>query len=126
MRQNTFLPIAFIALNAGTDEQELTILKEHGFQANKPMKGVYKGKEENSWLICITGQEQRRKLVDLAREYKQESILFSGIDRTCTLHYIEDGREEILGVLTETPEHHAKQQQSYTFDPQSGKYWVVL
>lgn len=126
MRQFTFLPIAILALNTGSEAEEKAILKAHGFSANKPLEGHYKGEQEQAWLVCLSGQEDRRKLVELAREYKQESVLFSGIDRTSVLYFVGDGHEEIVGVLTEVHESIAKEKDAYTFDPQSGKYFLTV
>jgi len=125
MRAIVQTPIAILALNAGDKEYERGILKANGFHATKSLDGVYKGHAEQAWLVCIS-DSSRQGIIALAKAYNQESVLFSGIDRTCTLHYVEDGREVIAGVLTEVPENFAKDQPAYTYDKVANQYWVAL
>lgn len=126
MRELSFRPIAILALNAGSEEHERAILAANGFNANKPLVGVYKGQEERSWLVALSDTEDARaKLVELAAAYDQESVLFSGMDRYSVLHYVEDGREEQLGVLRAVPAGVAKGKDCYTFDPVSGEYFIA-
>ena len=125
MRQNNFLPIAIFALNGKDEAQERFLIERAGFTANKSMIGVYQGKEERAWLVPITSSEQKARLLELAAEYKQESVLFSGIDRTCQLHFVESGRVEHIGVLSTVSEQYAKGKESYSFDPESGNYYVA-
>lgn len=126
MRQFTFQPIAILALNAGHEEHERSILKVNGFNAIKPLLGVYKGQEERAWLVCISTPEEKEAVVNLAGKYDQDSVLFSGIDRTCTLRYLDEREDNILGVLKEVPEVFAKTQDSYTYDAKSDQYFVAL
>jgi hypothetical protein len=60
----------------------------------------------------------------LAGCYNQESVLFSGIDRTCELVY-RDGKAEIIGVLTEVSQEEAEAAEAYTHDKELGKYWLA-
>ena len=125
MRQFTFTPIAILAINVGDEQTERDILKSRGFKANKPLVGVYKGQEERAWLVPVTDAESRQEIVALAKDYNQESVLFSGIDRTTVLHYVETHKVEEIGVLSAVPEDYAKAQESYTLDPESGQYFVA-
>lgn len=126
MRDIVKTPIVIFALNAGSEEHEAGILKANGFNARKPLDGVHKGQHELAWLVCIHNTRDRQAIITLAKQYNQESILFSGVDRVCTLYYIADKRADQVGVLTDVPESFAKKQESYTYDKQANKYWVCL
>ncbi len=125
MRQNTFLPIAIFALNCDSEEHERSLIEAAGFNAYKPMEGCYKGEKESAWLVPICNTEQKAALLALAAMCEQESVLFSGIDRVSTLHYVKTGETEVVGVLIETSKEGAESRDCYTYDPEANTYWVA-
>jgi hypothetical protein len=125
MRQNTFLPIVMLALNADDVlEREEKILRDAGFSAIKPVYGVYKGEAERGWLVVISNDNDLKNICDLAWKYNQEAVLYSGVDRWSKLVY-HDGSEMELGLLYTAPEFIARQRDCYTYDGETGLYWVT-
>jgi hypothetical protein len=64
-----------LALNQTFQDEDLTILGQHGFYPIATFKGMYNGIIENSYLVPLWNQEQYQRLFDLAKEYHQESII---------------------------------------------------
>lgn len=126
MRQVNFLPIVIMALNLGTEEEEKRVFAQHGFNAVKPLEGVYKGSKERSWLIPATEGLHVAALKRIAKRYKQESVLFVAQDRQATLLILNENivdKEVKLGYLHAVSEEYAKSKDCYTFDPSSRQYW---
>ena len=94
---------AELATNSTLVNQSATTRIEIGLQDLKHTKclGVYKGTPEVSFLVIIHSDKDRAKLIDLAQDFNQESILISRPDRSSYLYMIENGDKIELGELQE-------------------------
>ena len=99
MFQVTFQPIVIMALNRASIALDVALLHEAGFSDYIQAKGSYKGVQEASYIIPIRGARDLDRLLALAANTGQESILVSRNDRTSYLIYVNGGEETELGVL---------------------------
>lgn len=86
--------------------------------------GVYKGKQETSFMLDLGGSfEQFALIKKLAFEvYHQECILVMLNDGSNAALMFPDGSRVELGSYKETTPYHAKQQDAYTLH--NGRYYV--
>jgi hypothetical protein len=124
-----------MALNIGSQTDELAILKSSGLKVLRATIGAYKGQKELSYVIdvghdgALFGEVDRAKLelaVEVARAYGQESILFLSYDRTSSLMYMDDLRIEPLGQFVAVSPKVALSQDAYTYDLETEEYWVTV
>ena len=90
--------------------------------------GAYKGQENRSWLVLLKlnhEAEQIQRLIELARVYRQESILVVDEDRKASLVYMEDERQVDLGTLVAVDEKTAKMQDAWTYAPHNSTYYIA-
>jgi len=69
-----------------------------GFERFEEAHGVYDGKREESYVVNCTNPRGYTALLNLARDYGQESILIV-VDGQATLQYTADGRCVPIGKL---------------------------
>ena len=89
-----------VQFNTRTTHNMETILNDYGFSFTQVL-GSYKGATEQSFLVIIHSDKDRAKLIDLAQDFNQESILISRPDRSSYLYMIENGDKIELGELQE-------------------------
>lgn len=65
--------------------------------------GSYKGSIEKSNVVVINSAEKLNKLMDLARDYGQESILVRYADGQVELQYTNGTVEKLQGDLVQIP-----------------------
>lgn len=118
-------PICIIALNTECLVKERQILNDLGFTGLKRLNGVYKGDHEFSWLVVLEKEEDIVTLIELALEYKQDSILFSNSERETMLVHPDGRPHKYIGTLKNTDRTEAHKHDGYTFDPETGMYWVA-
>ncbi len=88
----------------------------------KTLHGSYKGVEEQSFLIA--GEYYTWLVWHICKKYDQESFIKSGPFRDSQLIYL-DGREpEDIGVLQPVSEKEALASDGWTYDEETGEYWV--
>ena len=89
--------------------------------------GYYKGSKELSLMI---GLHNLDLAISIAKYFNQESILISKSDRSTYLmdltHYYDSYEEEYIGTLKPTSEFVAKKQHSYSYNPETDSYFVVV
>jgi hypothetical protein len=128
-------PVVILALNTGSQVDELRILGEAGLKVLRSTFGSYKGQKELSYVVDVGhdgaqfGEVDRAKLetaIDVARAFSQESILFLAYDRTASLLYMSDLRAEPLGQFVAVAPRVALAQEAYTYDLATGEHWVVV
>ncbi len=121
-----------IALNREfkDETEEKGFWYKYGFQYKK-VYGVYKGEHERSYVIPVDPDEGAwdvGALRSIAYCANQESILVVHGDGSAFLHYTSDqryGEVEYLGQWRDVPESVAKGSDCYTYDPQTGKYYLA-
>ncbi len=114
-------PAVILALNTGELSDERATLRALGFEF-KPVTGVYKTVTEDSYVVLLKQTDDLKKLMDLAAQHEQESILFLDERRNAKLVYLKDNSTEPLGRFTKVSEVEAKQHDNYTKDDNS--YYV--
>lgn len=98
----------------------------------KPVSGAYKGQIKQSYLVDLSldaGVNAERidnnalsKVLSLAAEYDQESILLVDKTRVAYLVYIKGDRMVKLGKFTAVPKHEALASEAWT--ESGGRYYV--
>lgn len=88
------------------------------------VEGYYKGNKENSVLVQVKNELDVETLLDFAKNFKQESILYSDENRESCLYFCESGLEkpEMIGKLQAVGELDAKAQDNYTYV--NGAYYI--
>ena len=100
-----------------------TCLEELGFKFREAT-GVYKGKEETSFVVLIKDSFELDVLKDFAFiSFGQESILYQDANQEAYLIY-SDKREERLGKLEQTTKEEALKQDSFTV--MGGQYYITV
>jgi len=122
MRQLT-PPIVILALNLDTIEKELKLINDWGFKA-KSVKGFYKGRGENSYVLEINDYNHLKIAETLATSNGQECILYSDDFRKTWLIYT-NGERKYLGILHSVSEQEALKYDGYTFDHSTSSYWIT-
>jgi hypothetical protein len=100
----------------------LEILKSKGLDVVIPCIGSYNGETEDSYIVPMS---EHGKVMELAREYNQESVLIRYADGECYLYFLDDGSMVELGKLVPVSEGEAKESDSYTYRPDLGTYYVT-
>jgi homospermidine synthase len=122
--------IIFSVFQSKTDEHsdyKNTGFVQKQFKAcNIPFKlvqGVYKGNKELSFIIDLKYQNAA---MELARQYNQESVLVVDSIGKATLKYLPMSIESdtSLGYFQETTETIAKSHDAYTYDIDTGIYYI--
>lgn len=90
----------------------------------EPVKGCYKGQEEDSFKVNVNDPIDLGVVDAAARHFEQESYLVIDAERIAWLYYLK-GRTQRLGEFVAVSEFEAKAQDAWTFDPESGTYFIV-
>lgn len=131
MNNQSHIPLILLALNSASDLEEKGILEGH-FPGRKVkhVKGAWKGKEEDSYLIetDLYNQEDLEQARAICRVYDQEAFLYLDNQRNAYLYSKDDsdfnmGRHK--GHFVTAGVYFAKQHGNYTFDPSTETYWVI-
>ena len=98
----------------------------HNIGPTKEVAGHYKGQSERSILVVptIDAQEARDAICDLLEAYNQECGLYLDSNRGAYFIY-PDGTEEYQGQWQEVSYHVAQQQDGYTRDPATNKFYII-
>lgn len=122
MRQ-FYKPCVIMALNTGDIQKEVNIFNALGLNS-KVLEGSYKGQKETSHLIVFNSPNQLQDLINLAKTYKQESILIRDSNNAAELFYLKTGVKVPLGHLKLVSKAYALQKDNYTHDLSNNTYWV--
>lgn len=91
--------------------------------------GFYKGQPELSIVVTVSNYEKYNAwfdlILDIAKQFKQESILLVDSDDNADLYYVDTGMTKPLGVFQEASAVEAKKQDAYTFEPVSSRFFIV-
>lgn len=110
------------------DTKQLQLELEQAFGPTfiKRVLGSYKGAEEQSFVV----NGDRRKVLDIAAHFGQESVLHLDTNRQATLYFINQGpgteTYEKLGRLVTCTEEEAKAGDAWTYDRKQGQYYHVV
>lgn len=88
--------------------------------------GCCKGKQERTFICPLVMQYHFEFVLDLAREYMQESILFVSEKQTAILYYLQTGKLDNIGKWTNVSRDAALKQDAYTFDHTSNNFFVAV
>lgn len=97
---NTINPFAILALNLETGAQEQEILKQLGLPYLSAI-GKYKGDSERSYIIPLSGAhwDELNDILELARQYNQESVLLVDSNSRATLYFLKTDKESHIGTF---------------------------
>jgi hypothetical protein len=90
--------------------------------AFKVVKGCYKGQVENSYVVS---SKHETKILELAADYNQESILQVDAVKNSSLRFLRDGSIERLGKFVKVEKEEALELDNYTYDFHTSSYFVV-
>ncbi len=124
MRQ-IYTQFVILALNLANDKQERAILEDK-FTNVKQLLGSYKGTMENSYLIEVKNKEDLLNVSIIANKYNQESVLLRDNENQAHLWYMATDDMTHLGTFTEVSQHRAHQEDGYTFDYATQKYYICV
>jgi hypothetical protein len=133
MRQITETPkIVILSAELSTETEFFNLLRTNRLlnmirDINLPfgvVEGYYKGVKENSVLVEIKNELDVETLLDFAKNFNQESILYSDENRESCLYICDNGLEnpEMIGKLQAVSELEAKKLDSYTYV--NGAYYI--
>lgn len=77
------------------DAMAMTLLRF--FPETMPSIGMYKGKLEKSFVVPVADEDEYEHLRELAKEFRQESILLVDDDLSANLVMLKDGEITELG-----------------------------
>ena len=123
MRDNTQRPIVILAVNTGTYEGDIKAIQEYIPNYDRlAVHGVYQGQHELSYIIEVDGN--LHVIQELANKHNQECILYLDNQREAYLIF-PDNSEEYIGSFKSASESYAKEQDNYTYNPQTDTYYIV-
>jgi len=86
----------------------------------KPVDGCYKGKLEDSFIL---GAKHENFIMETAKEYNQESVLFVNELGQASLIFLKDNKTTKLGQFKEVDT--IEGLDNYTYDSTTNKYYTV-
>lgn len=93
------------------------------------LQGRYQGFNEQTFLLESTDygihEDNVALALELADQFSQESILVVDNEDVATIVTVSGRESVVIGRFTEVSEDEAKRESAYTFDPLSGRYFVV-
>ena len=109
--------------NQKNHESVKALMDDVGNIAYKEVIGCYMGQFEQSFLI----QDNVDFALDIAKLYEQECILeLSAFTRDARLIYPLTQSSISVGVFTAVDKETAQRQDSYTYDPMTGVYYITI
>lgn len=117
-----------LALNATSHQLEAIVLDlKFGRNSWKVVKGHWKGEEEVSYVIDDNGAKQCIEDIKLlALHYEQEAFMHIRNGYAYLYESPDYDHAHPLGYWEEISPEVAKDLDSYTKDPSTGKYWAVF
>jgi len=101
--------------------RELEDILWHLDYKSKKVKGVYKGVEEDSFLVVT---KDTGGILELANSFNQEAVLHVSPMREASLVFLSDTPPVYQGIWTEVTKHTAQYQDNYTMDT-DGRYYIT-
>ena len=129
MNRQNHIPVAIVALNNETADQDIRALRLAGFKKFKQVSGVWKGTKEASYVVPLLEAHHLLAVASLAYEHHQQAILLVDNQRGATLIDLRDGGSMVrsyLGRFISVDKHTAQQCDSYTHDEHTNTYYTVL
>lgn len=97
------------------------IMKGYNF---RPLTGYYKGQKEQSFAVEVNGKELV-ELINLAKNFTQESVLIVDEKNGASLAFLSTNKKMKIGKFKIASREVAEKQDNYSFDPSTGRYYVV-
>lgn len=132
---NTIKNVVFISAFTGNDDLENRLSTRElkvslsALGANfTPVKGKYKGKTEDSFMVHLEDNIDVKTLLGLGLHFNQECIMWIGDKQQAYLLGFENGMKYTteLGIFHEIDEKEAKILEASTYIPSTKKYYGVL
>lgn len=125
MRNINLKPIVILALNQDTIKADKGLLSTFtGSEfTNSHMVGSYKGKEEPSYILDVI-QYGLDNIIKLAKEHKQECILYLDNERSAYLYY-DVNKFEHIGTFKAVHKDEALKHDGWTLNPETNQYYIV-
>jgi hypothetical protein len=126
-KQVIILSAEIIGLSKDENAKRTTTLKHCLEDCNLTFNesiGVYKGKEEKSFVVLPNNEDEAQGVKDFAFiNFNQESVLVQDSNQEAYLEYA-NGTTERLGRLSQVPQAIAQAEESYTI--LNGKYYITI
>lgn len=119
-----------IALNQPTIKGDMEILEKNGFHVLRELEGMYKGVKENSYLIPCYNLMQYLTLLDIAKDYKQESVLYLSREsirhnmRASIIMVDEPTKQPVTGLFR-CVGMHTPNREAWTLDKELHEYYTI-
>lgn len=115
--------------NDSAHAKALDLLRREGV-SYRLLMGVWQGNEERSIMLESTDVRQHEQHVELAlslaRLFRQDAVLEVANDGAAILHDVAGGSgTRAIGTFQEASGDLAKMQDGYTYDPATGKFYIV-
>lgn len=102
-------------------------LSELGILTFKEVIGSYKGVMEMSLMVEVKSDVVFKVLLDIAKKFNQESILYRDNENNAELIMINDSLDRVyLGKLEQVSEEIARAGDAFTFEPESKTYYKAV
>lgn len=113
-------------MNHSTAHSELL---NHGLRCDV-VEGMYEGEHELSYLVQCRSVACLDKVLGIARQYKQESVLVCDADGNSYLFFVESALIQNLGKMNVYNADYFNKYvkdgcKAYTYHPATNKYYVV-
>ena len=134
MLENTLPPVLLFSfdtvLNKYDWEYGLDLLKKADIPLSKvqPVRGTFKGIQEKSFMLVDPTDQESFKVIGLAFDHLQESILHLDNQRLATFWNIDavgNVSERVAGRFIGTSPGVARQRGSYTYNPLTTTYYII-
>ena len=122
-----FQPIVILTLGLDTRIEEQQALAHAGFEKFKTIRGSFEGEKEYGYVVPVNSTEDVKKLVELARTHKQESIMhIEGDSRFASLIPTNpEAPQKPLGEFVAVDPSVAIQHTSWTLDIAKDQFYIT-
>jgi hypothetical protein len=80
--------------------------------------------DETAFMVVVYNFDEVRELIDVAKDYNQDSVLYVDSNRNCFL-LGTDGANLPMGTLKAATKSQALEYNSYIFDSSTNQYYLV-
>lgn len=91
----------------------------------KQVQGFFDGVSETSYVCTYHTDSEYDRLIDLAFQNNQKSILRLDNQRNAYLYNVKNAEEAFIGKWVSVSEAIAKEFNAWTFDPSTNQYYIT-
>lgn len=129
MLDNSAVAHVILALNQNSKDEDLRILGQNGFFPVAELRGAYNGIVENSYLVPIWNTIEYTRLLTLAGEYGQESIVHlirSALNKPIQAYVIKvDDKSIMLRGIWQHVGINQPNKNAWTLDIDTNEYYII-